>query len=49
MRNTFLEKSYAKRGEKASPNKNILRTKGAFNMKLKTFFIIFKGFLVVKN
>ena len=30
-------------------NSNILRTKGAFKMKSKAFFIIFKGLSVAKN
>ena len=30
-------------------NVNISRTKRAFNMKLKVFFVLFKGFSIVRN
>ena len=46
---SFLSSRFATWQKSQDKNLNILRTKGAFEVKLKAFFIIFKGLWVAKN
>ena len=45
----FLSSHFATWRKSHDKNLNILRTKRAFEVKSKAFFIIFQGFLIAKN
>ena len=46
---SFLSSRFPTSPKSQDKNLNIVRTKGAFQVKLKAFFIIFKGLSVAKN
>ena len=49
INDSFLIKSFSTRPKSQDKNSNILKTKRGFKVKLKSFFIIFKGRSVARN